>query len=53
MLRFAGGFLILYLAAGTLRSWRHPETLVLSDHPNRQSVFRAALLNLLNPAPYV
>jgi len=53
LLRFAGGFFILYLAAGTLRSWRHPETLVPSDHLGRQSVFRAALLNLLNPAPYV
>jgi threonine/homoserine/homoserine lactone efflux protein len=53
LLRFAGGFFILYLAAGALRSWRHPETVALSDHPDRKGVFRAVLLNLLNPSPYV
>lgn len=53
LLRFAGGVFILYLAAGTLRSLRHPETLALSGHPHREGVFSAVLLNLLNPAPYV
>lgn len=53
LLRFAGGFFILYLAVGALRSWRDGGTSVQSVHPCRQSVFRAALLNLLNPAPYV
>ena len=53
LLRFAGGFFILYLAAGALRSWRHPETVALADHPDRKGVFRAVLLNLLNPSPYV
>ena len=53
LLRFAGGFFILYLAAGALRSWRHPEAVAVSDHPDRRGVFRAVLLNLLNPSPYV
>ena len=53
LLRFAGGFFILYLAAGALRFWRHPETVAPSDHSDRKGVFRAVLLNLLNPSPYV
>ncbi len=53
LLRFAGGFFILYLAAGALRSWRNPAAQVLPSHPGRQGMLRAVLLNLLNPAPYV
>ncbi|HPW76172.1 MAG TPA: LysE family transporter, partial [Kiritimatiellia bacterium] len=53
LLRFAGGFFILYLAAGALRFWRHPETVAPSDRSDRKGVFRAVLLNLLNPSPYV
>ena len=53
LLRFAGGFFILYLAAGALRSLRNPGTCAPSVHPCRQGVLRAALLNLLNPSPYV
>ncbi len=53
MLRFAGGVFILYLAFCALRSRRGNGTSAQSAHPCRQSVFRAALLNLLNPAPYV
>ena len=42
LLRFAGGFFILYLAAGALRFWRHPEAVAVSDHPDRRGVFRRA-----------
>jgi len=53
LLRFAGGFFILYLALGALRAWRGGGTLAQPVHDCRQSVLRAALLNLLNPAPYL
>jgi threonine/homoserine/homoserine lactone efflux protein len=53
LLRFAGGFFILYLSAGALWAWRNPESRTQAPQACRQSVFRAALVNLLNPAPYV
>lgn len=53
VLRFTGGFFILYLALGALLSWRNPATAAPPVHTRLQSLSRALLLNLLNPAPYL
>jgi threonine/homoserine/homoserine lactone efflux protein len=51
MLRFAGGFFVLYLAAGVLRSLR--ETAPPEARPTGQGLLQATLVNLLNPGPYL
>jgi threonine/homoserine/homoserine lactone efflux protein len=53
-LYIAGGLFILYLAYGTYKSWKNFN----SEIPNpetgaQQSVFKAAVMNLLNPNPYI
>ena len=53
-LQLAGGLFVLYLATGAFRAWRdfarqEPKEAL----PVGSSVFRAALVNLLNPAPYL
>ena len=50
----AGGLFILYLAYGNYKSWKDFEP----DHPSletktQQSVLKAALINALNPNPYI
>jgi threonine/homoserine/homoserine lactone efflux protein len=53
-LRIAGGFFLLYLAYGIWKKWQTTKT---GDIPVTQSVqinlLQAALVNLLNPAPYL
>ncbi|MBN1279114.1 MAG: LysE family transporter [Chlorobium sp.] len=54
VLRFAGGLFALYLAAGTFRAWRDFQS--MQENPPsgvRQNLFRAVLVNLLNPGPYL
>jgi threonine/homoserine/homoserine lactone efflux protein len=53
-LHIAGGLFILYLAYSTFKSWKNfaiqtpqPESM------ESQSVFKAALMNALNPNPYI
>jgi threonine/homoserine/homoserine lactone efflux protein len=53
-LHIAGGLFILYLAYGTFKSWKNfaiqtpqPESM------ESQSVLKAALMNALNPNPYI
>ncbi|NTW64172.1 MAG: LysE family transporter [Chlorobiaceae bacterium] len=54
VLRFAGGLFALYLAAGTFRAWRDFQPVQESPPSGvRQNLFRAVLVNLLNPAPYL
>jgi threonine/homoserine/homoserine lactone efflux protein len=53
-LQLAGGLFVLYLAVGAFKAWRD----FAGPKPGepqrvRNSVFRAALVNLLNPAPYL
>lgn len=53
-LRTAGGLLLLFIAWRTFRQWRRPP----SDAPGRggttpKTIFEAALVNLLNPNPYI
>jgi threonine/homoserine/homoserine lactone efflux protein len=53
VLRFAGGAFVLYLAVGVLQAWRHSDVPQATSSPTRQGIFQAALVNVLNPAPYL
>lgn len=53
-LRLAGGIFLLYLAYGAFRSWRAFSTDVPPPAAAAgQTVVRAALVNLLNPGPWL
>jgi threonine/homoserine/homoserine lactone efflux protein len=54
ILQLAGGSFLLYLAFGAFRNWRnfYMEKPVQSN-TIRQTVLKAAMVNLLNPAPYI
>jgi threonine/homoserine/homoserine lactone efflux protein len=54
ILYIAGGLFILYLAYGTFKSWKNFDTQASQpDSANGQSVLKAALMNALNPNPYI
>jgi len=54
VLHLAGGLFVLYLAAGAFKAWRNFAAQAPDEHvPIRSGIFRAALVNLLNPAPYL
>ncbi len=53
LLRLAGSGLLLYLAWLAWRQARQPRTLTPDPATPRQSLFKATLLNLLNPNPYL
>ena len=54
ILQCAGGAFLLYLAIGAFKSWRHfDQQKALQFQSARQTVLKAALVNLLNPAPYI
>ena len=54
VLRFAGGLFALYLAAGTFRAWRDFRPVQENQSSGvGWNLFRAALVNLLNPGPYL
>jgi len=49
-----GGLFVLYLAYGAYRTWKNFEpTSPSTDTGTQQSVLKAALLNTLNPNPYI
>ncbi len=52
VLQAAGGLLLLYFAAAGFRQWRRPG-LPARDGSAPRTVVEAALLNLLNPNPYL
>jgi threonine/homoserine/homoserine lactone efflux protein len=53
-LRLAGGVFVLYLAWGAVKAWRMYNVTHMAQAPSkRQSVLRAALVNVLNPNPYI
>ena len=53
-LRLAGGVFVLYLAWGAVKAWRVYDARDMAPAPSkRQSVLRAALVNVLNPNPYI
>lgn len=50
----AGGLFILYLAYGAYQTWRHFDPHLPSPEAGTQkSILKAALVNLLNPSPYI
>jgi threonine/homoserine/homoserine lactone efflux protein len=54
ILQIAGGVFLLYLAAGAFRAWRaYDVSKVALAQASRQTVLKATLVNLLNPAPYL
>ena len=50
-LRVAGGMFVLYLAWGAVKAWNAGDVARASS--TRQSLLRAALVNVLNPNPYI
>lgn len=53
-LYIAGGLFILYLAYGAYKSWKHFDpSIPIAETGTQQSVFKAAVMNLLNPNPYI
>jgi threonine/homoserine/homoserine lactone efflux protein len=52
LLRAAGGVLLLYLAWGAFRQWR-TRSASRANHPAPRTLLQAALVNVLNPNPYL
>jgi len=53
-LYIAGGCFIFYLAWGGFRAWRSFNTTSpVAAESSQQSVFKAAVMNMLNPNPYI
>jgi threonine/homoserine/homoserine lactone efflux protein len=54
LLQGAGGMFLLYLAVGAFKNWRNYSAIQSAPIPDRQqTVLKAALVNLLNPNPYI
>ncbi|MGA2502614.1 MAG: LysE family transporter [Anaerolineales bacterium] len=54
VLQFAGGIFLLYLALGAYKTWRNYEKeKPIGKKTIQQTVLKAAVVNLLNPAPYL
>lgn len=54
VLQIAGGFFILYLAWKSWQAFRNfQEKKVIQAGEERQNIFQAALMNFLNPNPYI
>ena len=54
ILQIAGGVFVLYLGIGTLKAWHaFDESTLTASHPVQQSIFKAALMNMLSPGPYI
>lgn len=54
VLQGAGGGFLLFLAVGAWKSWRNAAAVPASPGPDRQqTLLKAALVNLLNPNPYL
>ena len=54
VLYIVGGLFVLYLAYGAYKSWKNFDLQTTQAGPSAQkSVFKAALMNMLNPGPYI
>ena len=53
VLRIAGGGFLLYLALNALKAWRDHDPQAMQSPAVRTNLLRAALVNLLNPNPYI
>ena len=53
-LYIAGGLFLLYLAYGAYKSWKNLDlNIPIVETATQQSIFKAALINMLNPNPYI
>jgi threonine/homoserine/homoserine lactone efflux protein len=53
-LYIAGGVFVLYLAYGAYQTWKHFDPNIPSAEAGPQkSILKAALVNILNPSPYI
>ena len=53
-MHFAGALLLFYLAYGAYISWRnYDENKIIKPGTGKQTLLKAALVNLLNPNPYI
>ncbi|MBN2115269.1 MAG: LysE family transporter [Anaerolineales bacterium] len=53
-LYIGGGLFILYLAYSACKTWKNWDpNLPSAETGTQQSVFKAALINMLNPSPYI
>lgn len=52
-LHIISGLFILYLAWGAFKAWRRFNPQLTAGKPTRQNVLEAAVMNLLNPNPYI
>ena len=54
LLQLTGGFLLLYFAWNAYRNWREDQVIEFGESESTpKTVFQAALINLLNPNPYL
>jgi threonine/homoserine/homoserine lactone efflux protein len=54
LLQVGGGFFLLYLSYGTFKAWRNfRATLTVPAESPGMNLLRAALVNVLNPNPYL
>ena len=54
VLQLAGGIFLMYLAFGAYKSWKaYDEKQVTEKSSGQQTLFKAAIVNLLNPNPYI
>ena len=54
LLQLAGGFLLLFFAWNAFRNWREDQVVEFGESEAApKTVFQAALINLLNPNPYL
>jgi threonine/homoserine/homoserine lactone efflux protein len=54
VLQCAGGVFLLYLAIGAYKTWRDFDVEKTNKvQSSRQTVLKAAMVNLLNPSPYI
>jgi threonine/homoserine/homoserine lactone efflux protein len=54
VLQLAGGVFLFFLAFGAFKTWRDFDVKkAVEVQSNQQTVLKAAMVNLLNPAPYI
>jgi len=54
ILQMAGGLFLLYLAYGAYKNWEtFDEKQLVQKSSGKQTLFKAAIVNLLNPNPYI
>jgi threonine/homoserine/homoserine lactone efflux protein len=53
ILQFAGGLFLLYLAFNAYKTWRTFNQRDKPDVSNQKNLYKAVIVNLLNPGPYL